>query len=58
MNMLKCFAISMALMLLVTSCKKSEDRSNGPKINFIFKFDSTQARLNNLGNPSGIPPGH
>ncbi len=48
----------MALMLLVTSCKKSEDRSNGPKINFIFKFDSTQARLNNLGNPSGIPPGH
>lgn len=56
--MLKCFAIPMALMLLVTSCKKSEDRSNGPKINFIFKFDSTQARLNNLGNPSGIPPGH
>ncbi|MBC7536457.1 MAG: hypothetical protein H7258_12265 [Ferruginibacter sp.] len=56
--MLKCFAISIALMLLVTSCKKSEDSSNGPKINFIFKFDSTQARLNNLGNPSGIPPGH
>ena len=56
--MLKFFAIPTALMLLLISCKKAEDSSTGPKINFIFKFDSTQARLNNFGNPSSIPPGH
>lgn len=28
------------------------------RIYFTFKFDSTQARLDNLGNPTGIPSGH
>ena len=27
-------------------------------INFIFKFDSTQQRLNNLGAPAGVVTGH
>jgi hypothetical protein len=30
----------------------------GPRLIFKFKFDSTQARLNNFGNPSTIPAGH
>ncbi len=30
----------------------------GPRLIFKFKFDSTQVRLDNLGNPSTIPSGH
>lgn len=29
-----------------------------PKLIFKFKFDSTQARLNNFGNPSTVPAGN
>lgn len=32
--------------------------ASGPKLIFKFKFDSTQARLNNLGQPSTIPAGN
>lgn len=31
---------------------------SGPKLVFKFKFDSTQVRLNNLGNPSTVPAGN
>ncbi len=27
-------------------------------VNFIFKFDSTQERLNNLGTPAGVASGN
>jgi hypothetical protein len=30
----------------------------GPRLIFKFKFDSTQARLNNIGQPAGLPAGH
>lgn len=30
----------------------------GPKLIFKFKFDSTQVRLDNVGNPSTVPAGH
>jgi hypothetical protein len=30
----------------------------GPKLRLKFRFDSTQVRLNNLGQPAGIPQGH
>ncbi len=30
----------------------------GPRLIFKFKFDSTQVRLDNFGNPSSIPSGH
>lgn len=44
--------------VLMQSCKKEVTNSSGTaKINFVFKFDSTQARLDNLGNPSTILPG-
>ena len=41
------------------SCKKSNDSGGASAyVNFIFKFDSTQARLNGIGQPSLMPPGH
>ncbi len=46
-----------AFVLLAVSCTKpSED--TGPKLIFKFRFDSTQVRLNNFGNPSTLPAGH
>src|SRR5688500_14089790 len=30
----------------------------GPHIKFVFKFDSTQVRLNNLGQPTGVGAGN
>ena len=43
------------------SCKKKEDDvATTPTYNLVFKyhFDSTQVRLNNFGQPTGIPAGH
>ncbi len=40
------------------SCKKNDVVPAKPRVNFIFKFDSTQVRLNNLGQPSGIAAGN
>lgn len=34
------------------------DAAAGPRLIFKFKFDSTQTRLDNLGNPSTVPSGH
>src|SRR5262245_55387805 len=58
MNVLKCIAIPAALSLMVSCNKKNDDTPAGPNINFVFKFDSTQVRLDNLGQPSTIPAGH
>ncbi len=49
--------IGFIIMLFIISCKKSLP-STEPKINFIFRFDSTQARLNSFGQPSVIPAGN
>lgn len=48
-------------LLCLQSCEK--DNSSGvtpvsPNINFIFKFDSTQVRLNGAGVPTPVPAGH
>lgn len=42
------------------SCKKKDNTTtdNTKYLIFKFKFDSTQVRLNNLGNPSIIPSNH
>lgn len=45
------------LAISFTACKKS-DSTTAVNINFIFKFDSTQARLNGAGQPSTIPAGN
>lgn len=56
--------IIMAIAMLVfSSCEKNADSptpiSNGTaKVNFIFKFDSTQVRLNAIGQPSPMPAGN
>jgi hypothetical protein len=52
-----------AAIVLLSSCQKNADTptpiTNGTaKVNFIFKFDSTQARLNAIGQPVGMPAGH
>jgi hypothetical protein len=51
----------LALLPLTQSCSKDSDSPtpiSTAKVNFIFKFDSTQARLNNIGQPSTIPTGN
>lgn len=46
-------------MLLFQSCQKETGTgTNEAKINFIFKFDSTQVRLNAIGQPSPMPSGN
>jgi hypothetical protein len=62
MKLLSITAVA-AGMLLFSSCQKNADApapiSNGSaKVNFIFKFDSIQARLNAFGQTAGMPPGH
>ncbi len=49
--------LMMILIVLFFGCKKSSAPVE-PKINFIFRFDSTQARLNSVGQPSLIPTGN
>lgn len=44
-------------LLACMSCKKEQSDSNAQLI-IKFRFDSTQVRLNNIGQPSVIPQGH
>ena len=59
MNLTKLFVLPGLLLVGMSSCKKSSsgDTTTGPNINFVFKFDSTQVRLDALGQPTGIKPG-
>ena len=45
-----------AFPVVIVSCKK--DGNSEPSVNFIFKFDSTQARLSNTGLPAGVAAGN
>ncbi|HSY77428.1 MAG TPA: hypothetical protein VK890_11250, partial [Bacteroidia bacterium] len=52
-------------VILSIACKKDTTTTTtttipppGVQLVFIFKFDSTQVRLDNLGNPSTVPAGH
>jgi hypothetical protein len=51
------FLVLIVFALGVISCKK-ENHVAAPNLIFKMKFDSTQARLNNIGQPSTIPDGH
>lgn len=42
------------LLSFVTSCSEKND----PKLVFVFRFDSTQVRLNNIGQPAVMPANH
>ncbi|TCJ14157.1 hypothetical protein EPD60_09120 [Flaviaesturariibacter flavus] len=45
-------------VLFATSCKKNVTAEDRATITFVFKFDSTQARLNNIGQPTGMAVGN
>lgn len=45
------------LFLGITACTKDSSSSEA-NLQFKFKFDPTQARLNNIGQPAPIPAGH
>jgi hypothetical protein len=53
-----------SIAALISSCKKDQEAppppatEAEPKLIFKFKFDSTQVRLDNLGNPSSLPANH
>src|SRR4051812_7109615 len=58
--MLKPILLCLLFSAMLSACKKDSTETAAPskpelKLIFKFKFDSTQVRLNNLGNPSSIP---
>lgn len=55
---LKIAFVAIACSLVMLSCKKSSSSSGVAHVNFKFKFDSTQARLNNVGAAASMPAGH
>jgi hypothetical protein len=46
------------ILLLFASCKKETTSTSSPRLVFRFVFDSTQERLNNIGNPAVLPSTH
>lgn len=54
---------ALAVLVLITSCKKEEEPTpepapSGPRLILKFKFDSTQVRLDELGQPEpNLPAG-
>lgn len=56
--------LALSAGLLIAGCKKDDDNATPssseapPRLILKFKFDSTQVRLNNLGQPATIPTGH
>lgn len=59
------FRLPLVLLIalaVLAGCTKEETveptvEDAGPRLILKFKFDSTQVRLNNLGQPVGVPPG-
>jgi hypothetical protein len=45
-----------AAISLVFACSK--DNPSVPLLDFVVRFDASQPRLNNIGQPAMIPPGH
>ena len=57
----KYFFIPFLLVMVMAACTKPNNNSNnatGPRLRFVLKLDSTQARLDAIGNPSTIPSNH
>lgn len=51
------FAALLLLTVGLTACKK-DNKDTTPRLRFKFVFDSTLPRLNNIGQPAGIPAGN
>ncbi|HEY9262956.1 hypothetical protein [Chitinophaga sp.] len=47
-----------AFSILLFSCSKDDKPATSPKLIFKYKFDPTQERLNNLGQPATIAAGN
>ena len=64
MKNLKAAAILVLTAIIINSCSDKEETNttpsavSSPKLIFKFKFDSTQIRLNNLGQLALMPAGH
>ncbi|WP_298396002.1 hypothetical protein [Flavobacterium sp.] len=58
MKKLVLFIIVVALSVSFFSCEDLDDNQVEPMLIIKFKFDSNQARLNNLGQPSFVPFGN
>ncbi len=63
--MKKVVALSILATIFLGACKKDSgpETTQGtqpaaPRLVFVYKFDSTQVRLNNIGQPSTIPAGN
>jgi len=63
--MKKTIALTILSLAIFSSCKKESGPETtagtppaAPRLIFVYKFDSTQVRLNNLGQPSTIPTGN
>ena len=56
MNKLSSIVAALGLLACI-SCTREQSNSNAQLI-IKFKFDSTQARLNNTGQPCPVPQGH
>src|SRR5690349_13066924 len=57
-NKLSFYPIAFALILTASCSKKDSAPVNEPMVNFIYRFDSTQVRLNSIGQPSPIAAGN
>ena len=60
---LKSIFVVALVIIVFQSCQKEPSRDtiagySTAKVNFIFKFDSTQVRLNAIGQPSPMPVGN
>src|SRR4030095_10054303 len=59
MKQLSVLILASAILFCFSSCSKEDEHANSSaKLVFVFKFDSTQGRLNNIGLPDAIPTGN
>jgi hypothetical protein len=57
----KLLSLLFCASIIMTGCKKEQEPEEPPTTSNLiikFKFDSTQARLSNTGQPATIPAGH
>lgn len=53
---MKQLIFAIAALLFLFSCNK--ESGSGPTLQFQFRFDADQVRLNNIGQPASIPAGN
>jgi hypothetical protein len=59
MKQLSVLVFAAAILFCISSCSKEQEHANSsPQVVFVFKFDSTQQRLNNIGLPDAMPAGN